>query len=57
MVLITGGSQGMGKAIAQLLASKGAHIMIVARSVDKLENALKDIRVHVLVAKSRAQAY
>ncbi|KAL9099856.1 MAG: hypothetical protein Q9163_004704 [Psora crenata] len=31
VILITGGSQGMGKALAQLLASKGANVIIVAR--------------------------
>ena len=38
----------MGKALAQLLASRGAHIIIVARDIPKLEAALKDIRVQLL---------
>ena len=35
----------MGKAVAELLAKKGANILIVARTVQKLEVALKDISV------------
>ena len=44
-ILVTGGSQGMGKGIAQLLAGKGANVLIVARNVQKLESALEDIKV------------
>lgn len=44
-VVVTGGSQGMGKAVAQLLAKKGANVVIVARTVRKLEAALKEIQV------------
>ncbi|KAG9683020.1 NAD(P)-binding protein, partial [Aureobasidium melanogenum] len=39
-VVITGGSQGMGRGLAKLLAQKGAHIVIVARDQEKLEAAL-----------------
>ena len=35
----------MGKAVAQLLAKKGANVVIVARTVHKLEAALKEIQV------------
>ena len=35
----------MGKALAELLAKKGANVLIVARTVGKLEAALKDICV------------
>lgn len=44
-MIVTGGSQGMGKALAELLAKKGANVLIVARTVGKLEAALKDICV------------
>ncbi|KAL6718126.1 hypothetical protein ACLMJK_004213 [Lecanora helva] len=42
-VLLTGGSDGMGRSIAIQLAKKGANILIVARTVEKLEAALKEI--------------
>ena len=35
----------MGKAVARLLAEKGANVIIVARNVEKLEEALKYISV------------
>ena len=35
----------MGKAVAELLAKKGANVLIVARTVQNLEVALKDISV------------
>ncbi|KAI6823563.1 hypothetical protein KC342_g12011 [Hortaea werneckii] len=31
-ILLTGGSQGMGRGLAKLLAEKGANIVIVARN-------------------------
>ncbi|KAG9229133.1 hypothetical protein BJ875DRAFT_475713 [Amylocarpus encephaloides] len=43
-VLLTGASEGMGKAVAKELASKGASIVIVARNVGKLEEALEEIK-------------
>ncbi|KAK3725168.1 3-dehydrosphinganine reductase [Vermiconidia calcicola] len=42
-VLITGGSQGMGRGLAKLLAQKGANVVIVARNEQKLAEALKYI--------------
>ncbi|KAI9796473.1 MAG: 3-dehydrosphinganine reductase [Piccolia ochrophora] len=42
-ILITGGSQGMGHAVAKLLAQKGANVVIVARNVSKLQEAIQDI--------------
>lgn len=44
-IVITGGSQGMGKAVGRLLAEKGANVIIVARNAGKLEEALKSISV------------
>ena len=43
VVLITGGSSGIGLAIAKLLATKGASIVIAARSLSKLERAKAEI--------------
>jgi 3-dehydrosphinganine reductase len=41
--IITGGSSGIGKATAKLLASKGAHVTIIARDRYKLETAKLEI--------------
>lgn len=43
IVFITGGSSGIGIAVARLLAQKGAHITIFARDAHKLENARRII--------------
>ena len=43
--MITGGSDGMGKAVACQLAAKGANVEIVARTVPKLEAALDAVKV------------
>ena len=44
-VLLTGGSEGMGRSAARMLAAKGANVVIVARNVGKLEEALAEITV------------
>ncbi|KAL4742923.1 3-ketodihydrosphingosine reductase tsc10 [Aspergillus similis] len=43
-VVITGGSEGMGKAVACQLAQKGANVVIVARTPQKLEEAIEAIK-------------
>ncbi|KAE8325502.1 hypothetical protein BDV39DRAFT_103216 [Aspergillus sergii] len=43
-VVITGGSEGMGKAVACQLAAKGANVVLVARTVKKLQDALDDVK-------------
>ncbi|KAL8644034.1 MAG: hypothetical protein Q9210_007453, partial [Variospora velana] len=40
-VLVTGASQGMGRSVARLLAQKGANIILVARNIQRLEEALE----------------
>lgn len=40
---VTGGSQGLGLALARLLVSKGAHVSIVARTQSTLDSALKEL--------------
>lgn len=43
-VLITGASSGIGKSFAYLFASKGSNVVLVARSVAKLNDIAEDIR-------------
>jgi short-subunit dehydrogenase len=43
-VLITGGSAGLGKALAKIVAKKGANVTIIARSTDKLKIAQQEIQ-------------
>ncbi|WFC97208.1 hypothetical protein MBRA1_003874 [Malassezia brasiliensis] len=42
-VLVTGGSQGLGLALAQRLASRGAHVVICSRTQSRLEAALREV--------------
>ncbi|CAD6884014.1 unnamed protein product [Tilletia controversa] len=43
-VFISGGSQGLGLALAKLLASQGASVTICSRTQSKLDAALKEIQ-------------
>lgn len=42
---MTGGSTGLGLALAILLVTKGAHVSIVARDQEKLDKALAQLEV------------
>ena len=43
VILITGGSDGLGYASAELLSSEGAHVVICGRRVDYLYEKAKII--------------
>jgi short-subunit dehydrogenase len=62
VVLITGGSRGLGLVLARQLADEGAHLMLVARDKDELARAVADVRrrqplcdVHAIEADLRRQ--
>jgi short-subunit dehydrogenase len=44
VVLITGGSRGLGLVLARSFAAKGARIAIIARDAEELERAVTDLR-------------
>ena len=50
--LITGASRGLGRALAEILAERGARVVMVARNKSDLESAAKTIRgeVHTIAA-------
>ncbi len=52
-VIITGGSSGIGKAVAKLLAPRGANISLIARDRQKLVNAQREIATASLNSSSK----
>lgn len=54
VVIITGASSGIGAAAAQLLAQKGAFVVVGARRTDRLEKLVAEIRGAGGVAEFRA---
>src|ERR1700737_4399729 len=43
VAIVTGGSEGIGRATAQSLGREGASVVICARRADVLENAARDV--------------
>lgn len=52
VVLVTGASSGIGAATAQVLASRGALVMLGARRVDRLDSLVQQIRSSGAVAQA-----
>ena len=55
-VVITGGSSGIGKATAILLAKRDAHICLLGRDRGKLDRALEEVRSAAAVKGQRLSA-
>ena len=43
IALVTGGSRGIGFAIAKILSKNGAQVIITANNQDRLEQAISEI--------------
>ncbi|KAF7318506.1 3-ketodihydrosphingosine reductase TSC10 [Mycena chlorophos] len=54
---VTGGTSGLGLALALLLASKGAHVSVVARAQSALDSALAQLEAARVYPHQRLKAY
>ena len=50
VVIVTGGSRGIGKATAALLAKEGANVVITAKNQTRLENTAKELKNVIAVS-------
>ena len=44
VVLITGGSRGIGKSIAKLFVKEGAHVVITSKNIKRLQETSQEIK-------------
>lgn len=56
VALVTGGSQGIGKAVAQSLAAAGARVAITGRDPARLADAAQELGVHPIQADVAIEA-
>ena len=56
VALVTGGSMGIGKAVAQSLAAAGARVAITGRDPARLADAAQELGVHPIQADVAIEA-
>ncbi len=56
VVVVTGGSAGIGRAVAQRFAKRGAHVVIAGRNIDAAQRAADEIARETKVAALAAPA-
>src|SRR5580698_482478 len=56
VALITGGSSGIGRAIAQSLAAGGARVAITGRDAERLAETARELGVHAIQADVSVEA-
>ena len=56
VALITGGSSGIGRAIAQTLAASGARVAITGREIQRLTETARELGVHPIHADVSVEA-
>jgi len=55
LVLVTGGSQGLGEAMGVEFAKRGADVVLVSRSEEKLKLALQNVKVSLVLTGSNGR--
>ncbi len=55
--IITGGSSGIGKAVAKLIAAEGASVSIIARNPEKLTSARQEIAEFAINPKQKISSF